>query len=154
VHGQAGLLALVAAFSGTVIAYAMYCARLIRPEEIRRQFPSVYDFVMDKWRFDGLYDVIFVHPVHIVSSWCAAFDKQILDPILHCSAKMTQAVAFWDRKFDEGMIDGFVNFVGKATRSVGMSLRVVQTGHLRQYVMWIAVGVVVLFAVLFTSVPK
>jgi hypothetical protein len=33
-------------------------------------------------------------------------------------------------------------------------LRVVQTGHLRQYVMWIAVGVVVLFAVLFTSVPK
>ena len=67
---------------------------------------------------------------------------------------MTQAVAFWDRKFDEGMIDGFVNFVGKATRSVGMSLRVVQTGHLRQYVMWIAVGVVVLFAVLFTSVPK
>jgi proton-translocating NADH-quinone oxidoreductase chain L len=154
VHGQAGLLALFAAFAGTVVAYAMYGARAIRAEDIRRQFSGVYDFLVDKWRFDVLYDAMFVRPVLVVSAWCAAFDKHVLDAILHAAASITQGVSHWDRKFDEGMVDGLVNLVGNVTRSVGMSLRVVQTGRLRQYVMWIAVGVVVLFGVLFTTVPK
>ena len=154
VHGQAGVLALLAAFAGFAVAYAMYGVRAIRAEDIRRQFSGVYDFLVDKWRFDVLYDAMFVRPVHVVSAWCAAFDKHVLDAILHAFAKITQTVSHWDRKFDEGMVDGLVNLVGSATRSVGMSLRVVQTGRLRQYVMLIAVGVVVLFGVLFITVPK
>ena len=154
VHGQAGLLALLAAFAGSIMAYVMYGARAIRAEDIRRQFSGVYDFLVDKWRFDVLYDAMFVRPVHVVSAWCAAFDKHVLDAILHACAKITLVTSLWDRKFDEGMVDGLVNLVGNVTRSVGMSLRVVQTGRLRQYVMLIAVGVVVLFGVLFITVPK
>jgi NADH-quinone oxidoreductase subunit L len=154
VHGQAGLLALFAAFAGSAFAYVMYGAGAINPNDIRRQFPGVYDFLVDKWRFDVLYDAMFVRPVHIVSAWCAGFDKRVLDAILHASASLTVLTSHWDRKFDEGMVDGLVNLVGNVTRSVGMSLRVIQTGRLRQYVMWIAVGVVVLFGVLFTSMPR
>lgn len=154
VHGKAGLLALIAAFTGAIFAYLMYGSRVINPAEIRRQLPGVYDFLIDKWRFDVLYDAMFVRPVHIVSAWCADFDKKVLDGILHASASVTVLVARWDRLFDETMVDGLVNMVGSVTRSVGYSLRVVQTGRLRQYVMWIAVGVVVLFGVLFTSLPK
>lgn len=154
VHGQAGLLALLAAFAGSAFAYVMYGAGLINPADLRRQFPGVYDFLVDKWRFDVLYDAMFVRPVHIVSAWCAGFDKKVLDAILHGSASLTQLVSRWDRLFDESMVDGLVNLVGNVTRSIGFSLRVVQTGRLRQYVMWIAVGVVVLFGVLFTSLPR
>ena len=154
VHSRAGLLALLAAFSGSLFAYLMYGSRIINAADIRRQFPGVYDFLVDKWRFDVLYDAMFVRPVHIVSAWCVAFDKLVLDRILHASAAVTVLVARWDRLFDETMVDGLVNLVGSATRTVGYSLRVVQTGRLRQYVMWIAVGVVVLFGVLFTSLPK
>lgn len=154
VHGQAGLLALIAAFAGSAFAYVIYGAGVINPNDIRRQFPQVYDFLVDKWRFDVLYDAMFVRPVHIVSAWCADFDKKVLDAILHASASITLVVSHWDRMFDENMVDGLVNMVGNTTRSIGYSLRVVQTGRLRQYVMWIAVGVVVLFGVLFTSLPK
>lgn len=154
VHGQAGLLALLAAFAGSAFAYVMYGAGIINPADLRRQFPGVYDFLVDKWRFDVLYDAMFVRPVHVVSAWCAGFDKKVLDAILHGSASLTQLVSRWDRLFDESMVDGLVNLVGNATRSIGFSLRVVQTGRLRQYVMWIAVGVVVLFGVLFTSLPR
>ncbi len=154
VHGLAGLLALIAAFAGSILAYIMYGARMIDPGDLRRQFPGVYDFLVDKWRFDVLYDAMFVRPVHIVSAWCVDFDKRVLDAILHASASVTVLVSRWDRLFDETMVDGLVNMVGSVTRSVGFSLRVVQTGRLRQYVMWIAVGVVVLFGVLFTSVPR
>ncbi len=154
VHNQAGVMALLAAFAGSILAYVMYGVRAIRAEDIRRQFPGVHEFLVDKWRFDVLYDAMFVRPVHIISAWCAGFDKHVLDVVLHTSAKIVKSVAQWDRKFDEGMIDGLVNLVGSVTRSVGMSLRVVQTGRLRQYVMWVAVGVVVLFAVLITATPK
>ena len=154
VHNQAGMMALMAAFAGSILAYVMYGVRAIRAEDIRRQFPGVHEFLVDKWRFDVLYDAMFVRPVHVVSAWCTGFDKHVLDSVLHTSAKVVKSVAQWDRKFDEGMVDGLVNLVGSVTRSVGMSLRVVQTGRLRQYVMWVAVGVVVLFAVLITATPK
>ncbi len=54
-------------------------------------------------------------------------------------------VSKWDRRFDESIIDGFVNSIGQKTFAIGRSLRVVQTGRLRQYVMFIAGG---LFGVL------
>jgi NADH-quinone oxidoreductase subunit L len=52
------------------------------------------------------------------------------------------------------MVDGLVNLVGTVTFSIGDSLKAVQTGRLRQYVMWIGVGVIVLFGALFSTIPK
>jgi NADH-quinone oxidoreductase subunit L len=154
VHAMAGYLALMAAFLGMGLAWLMYVQKSINPQDIRRQFSSLYDFLLDKWRFDTLYDVMFVKPVHVVSAWCAAFDKNVLDPILHSAANCTIFVSQWDRKFDETLVDGLVNLVGNVIYSIGMSLTAVQTGRLRQYVMWIGVGVVVLFGVLFSAIPK
>lgn len=154
VHGTAGSLALIAAFAGMILAYLLYVQATINPADIRRQFPAIYDFLLDKWRFDGLYEIMFVKPVHVVSAWCVGFDKHVLDAILHASAKLTVLASSWDRKFDETMVDGLVNLVGNVTYSIGASLKVVQTGRLRQYVMWIGVGVVVLFGALFTTIPK
>jgi NADH-quinone oxidoreductase subunit L len=147
-------LALLAAVLGLGLAYVLYGSRVLNPDDIRRQLAGLYDFLVDKWRFDTLYDVMFVCPVKIVATWCQSFDKHVLDAVLDGSANWTVNVSKWDRWFDEGMVDGLVNLVASATHSVGASLRVVQTGRLRQYVMWIAVGVVVLFAALFSALPK
>jgi NADH-quinone oxidoreductase subunit L len=154
VHARAGLLALLAAFLGTGLAYVLYCARAVNPADISRQLSGLHEFLVDKWRFDTLYDAMFVRPVHVVAQWCQGFDKYVLDAVLDGSARTAVWAARWDRWFDEGFVDGLVNLVGSVTSSVGASLRVVQTGRLRQYVMWIAVGVVVLFAALFTALPK
>jgi NADH-quinone oxidoreductase subunit L len=51
-------------------------------------------------------------------------------------------------------VDGLVNLVGNAVFSVGRSLRTVQTGSLRQYVMFIALGVLTLFVLLYAGFPK
>ena len=154
VHANAGALALLAAFLGTALAYSLYGSRVLNPEDIRKQLAGLYDFLVDKWRFDTLYDVMFVRPVLIVSRWCQGFDKYVLDAVLDGSARWTVKVATWDRWFDEGFVDGAVNLVARMTYTVGSSLRVVQTGKLRQYVMWIAVGVVLLFVALFSTLPK
>jgi NADH-quinone oxidoreductase subunit L len=153
VHDLAGGFALLAAFVGTLVAYLLYGLGIIDPGEIKRQFAGCHTFLVEKWRFDELYDVMFVRPVHIVASWATAIDKKCFDGILHAAARGAVDVSRWDRKFDEGIIDGLVNLTGTVVFTVGRSLRVVQTGRLRQYIMFIAVGVLLLFVLLFTGFP-
>ncbi|MFG0296095.1 MAG: NADH-quinone oxidoreductase subunit L, partial [Maioricimonas sp. JB045] len=86
--------------------------------------------------------------------WCQAFDRKVLDGILHGASHLTVAVARWDRLFDEAVVDRLVNIVGSVTFGVGSSLRHIQTGRLRQYVMFIALGVVSLFILVFAFFPR
>ena len=53
--------------------------------------------------------------------------------------------SIWDRLLERSMIDGLANGIGRWTQRVGISLRNVQTGQLRQYVLFIVVGTVALF---------
>jgi NADH-quinone oxidoreductase subunit L len=153
VHGDAGVLALLAAFSGALIAYILYGTTLVNVEAMKKQMSVVHGFLTNKWHFDDLYDALFMRPAHKVAAFCAWIDKTIFDTILHGLAKAMIVIANWDRMFDEKFVDGFVNLVGDATQSVGSSLKVVQTGKLRQYVMFIVLGVVALFAVVFSTFP-
>ena len=130
VHHKAGTWALLAACLGTFFAWVLYGTRLIDPGEIKKQLSGVHGFLENKWHFDELYDAMFMRPVHSVARWCTAFDRTVIDGILHGTAKLTVGVSNLDRKFDETVIDGLVNFVGKATFAVGQSFRVVQTGKL------------------------
>jgi NADH-quinone oxidoreductase subunit L len=125
----------------------------VNVSEIKRQLAGLHTFLVNKWMFDDLYDALFVKPAHVVGSFCAWIDRTVFDGIIHASAKIMILVSKWDRLFDETVVDGFVNLLGNSTFAIGRSLRAVQTGRLRQYVMFIVVGVVALFAILFTTFP-
>ena len=154
VHHEAGVMALFAAVSGAIIAYLLYGARVLNPADIQRHFTGLHTFLVEKWRFDDLYDAMFVRPSRVVAGWCAATDRVVFDGILHGACRVAVNVSKWDRLFDEGIVDGLVNLVGNVVYSVGRSLRVIQTGRLRQYIMFIAVGVLTLFVLLFAFFPK
>jgi NADH-quinone oxidoreductase subunit L len=154
VHGTAGMWALVAAIAGTLLAYVLYGTKAVNLDDMKRQLSGIHRFLSEKWYFDELYDALFMKPVHQVAALFAWFDRTIIDGIVHGSARVMVITAKWDRAFDEKFIDGLVNLIGRATFSAGSSLRVVQTGRLRQYVMFIVVGVVALFAVLYTTFPN
>ena len=153
VHGTAGMWALVAAFSGALIAFVLYGTNAVNLDEMKKNLAGVHGFLVNKWHFDELYDALFMRPAHKVAAFCAWVDKNLFDTILHALAKFTVLIAKWDRLFDEKVVDGFVNLLASATQSVGQSFRSIQTGRLRQYVMFIVLGVVVLFAVVFTTFP-
>ena len=90
----------------------------------------------------------------IVSRWFATFDRVVIDGFLHALTFATIDISRLDRRFDEGVIDGMVNTLADAIFAVGRSLRVIQTGNLRQYVMFIAIGVVALFMLLMMFFPQ
>lgn len=153
-HADAGRVALLAALIGTLLAYVFYGLQMVDTQAMKQQFRGVHGFLAEKWMFDELYDWMWVKPVHVVSRWAVAFDKYILDAFLHFLSRAVVYVANWDRRFDEAVIDRIVNAFGETTFSIGRSLRVVQTGRIRQYITFIAVSVVSLFVLLFVFLPR
>jgi NADH-quinone oxidoreductase subunit L len=117
------------------------------PEEIRQQFRGLHRFLVNKWYFDEIYNFVFVQPTLFVSRRVAEFDKRVLDWIIHTVANVTKVFSwFGDRWIDRFLIDGLIiNGLARRTWDLGHSLHNVQTGRLRQYVMFIVVGTIALF---------
>lgn len=152
-HTEAGLAALAVAFAGTILAYVFYYAGWVDVRTIQRQFVTVHTFLLEKWRFDDLYEWMWVRPVHVIARWATGFDKYVLDAALTRLSALTVTVSRWDRLFDESIVDRAVNALGETAFSLGDRFRNLQTGQLRQYITFIALSVVSLFIVLFVFLP-
>jgi len=140
------LVAIGAAIAGFLLATAMYGLGYLNPAEVRAQFEPVYRFLLNKWWFDELYDRLFVRPAHAVANCAAVFDRKWIDGFIDGLARVTCAFAkFWAWLADTTLIDGFIDGLAAWTYTVGLALRRVQTGRLRQYVMFIVIGAVAIF---------
>jgi NADH:ubiquinone oxidoreductase subunit 5 (subunit L)/multisubunit Na+/H+ antiporter MnhA subunit len=142
----AAIAAITAAGLGLLLSTIIYLWGLLNPAELKESFRPVYTFLWNKWYFDELYDLIFVKPVLWISGFLAWFDRGIIDSILHgCAAICRGFSAIVDALFDQTVVDGTVNTFAAGTWNFGLWLRRLQTGNLRQYVMFIVVGTVLLF---------
>src|SRR5258708_23103997 len=54
---------------GAYISYVFYIRRPYLPVELANQHPLLYQFLLNKWYFDELYDLIFVRP----AKWLGRF---------------------------------------------------------------------------------
>jgi NADH:ubiquinone oxidoreductase subunit 5 (subunit L)/multisubunit Na+/H+ antiporter MnhA subunit len=142
----ASLIAIGTALAGFCLATLMYGIKRLDPDEVRRQFDPLYRFLLNKWWFDELYDWIFVRPTHVVARFASGFDRSWIDWFVDGLASVTKTVAtLWERFADQTIVDGFVNSLARRTFATGVALRAVQTGRIRQYVMFIVIGAVAIF---------
>ena len=143
------LLAFATGIVGISLAAVFYWWKFLDTEETRVSFRPFHRFLLNKWWFDELYDWLFVKPTHVISRFIAAVDHQVLDRFLHALAWGTRLASLaWDRVIDRAIVDGLANSIGRYMHSLGLSLRAIQTGQLRQYVMYIVIGTVALFLVI------
>jgi NADH-quinone oxidoreductase subunit L len=148
IHGPAELWAFGSALAGFLLATVFYGLRKLDPDDVRRQFSAIYRFLVHKWWFDELYGTLFVRPTLRVSGWIAACDKRGIDGLVDGMARAVALVSRIDAWIDRTFVDGLVNGIAHATYAAGLRLRAVQSGNLRQYVMWLAVGTVALFLII------
>ena len=142
----AGWLAFCTALAGFSLATVFYGLRKLDAEEARSTFAPIHRFLVNKWWFDELYHNIFIRPAHLVAGLISGFDRRCIDWLLDSLAKLTRAIAvFWEGFADGQIVDGFVNGLAARTYRTGTQLRGAQTGRLRQYIMFIAVGTVAAF---------
>jgi NADH-quinone oxidoreductase subunit L len=143
----AGLLALLSAGIGFLLATTIYYWGYLDPEATREQFARVYAFLWEKWHFDELYRWVVVRPALVLARVCRWFDLQVIDGLVDGSAQATVKISQWDGRFDLGIIDGLVNLTANIIYAIGAWLRNVQTGLLRNYVLFLALAAIGIFAV-------
>ena len=148
IHVAATWWATLTGLSGLGMAIVFYGMAWLNPSEVAKQFKPVYVFLVNKWYFDELYNLIFVQPVLFVARRVAEFDKVVIDGIIDSLALFTRAVARLDDLTDRYIVDGFVNTFAAWTYSLGVTFRGAETGRIRQYVMFIVVGTVALFVLI------
>ena len=143
----ATFLAFFTALGGISLAAVFYLWNVLDPEDVRRSFPGVYRFLVGKWYFDEIYDLLFVWPTLFLGRVFASLDRDLIDAwIVDLSARVVRAFSIvWEFIADQVCVDGFVNGLASWTWSLGATLRDVQTGYVRQYVLFIVVGMVALF---------
>jgi NADH-quinone oxidoreductase subunit L len=107
---------------GIAIAYWMYVVRPTIPEAIASRFSGLYTLILNKYYVDELYN------------------DTVVDPIVDGSRSV-----LW-RGVDVGVIDGTVNGIGSQARGMGMVLRMLQSGNIRNYATWVVFGSVLLIA--------
>jgi NADH-quinone oxidoreductase subunit L len=102
---------------GAVVAYVFYIRRPYIPVELARQHQMLYQFLLNKWYFDELYDLIFVRP----TKWLGRFLWKVGDGYI---------------------IDGF-GPDGVSARVLDVTRNVVklQTGYLYHYAFAMLIGV-------------
>jgi NADH-quinone oxidoreductase subunit L len=112
-----GQLPLVMMLGGFAVSYIFYISRPYLPEELAGQQPLLYKFLLNKWYFDELYDVIFVRS----TKWLGRF--------------------LW-KKGDGFVIDGFgPDGVSARVLDITRSVVKIQTGYLYHYAFAMLIGV-------------
>ena len=105
-----------AALLGIGLAWLMYYKRRDLPGELRQRFQGIYAALEHKYYVDEIYAWLFVKPI-IEGS------RNIL----------------W-RVVDAGAIDGTINETAEAARDVSNAVRRMQSGNIRSYAGWVALG--------------
>jgi NADH-quinone oxidoreductase subunit L len=111
-----GFLPTLMMLIGLALAYLFYIAKPYLPVELAHQQPLLYKFLLNKWYFDELYDVIFVRP----AKWLG--------------------YTLW-KKGDGMLIDGLgPDGVSKRVLDVTRGVVRLQTGYLYHYAFAMLIG--------------
>jgi NADH-quinone oxidoreductase subunit L len=142
-HLLAGGLALGLALAGAAAAYWFFGRTQPATEALYAAGSPAYRFLVNKWYFDEAYDAALVNPTVALAKGSAAADKRPTDaPPPPGGAELPP------KRFDLFTLDGIINALGQAVESVGRSLRTVQSGNLRGYVVALALTAALLLGIL------
>jgi NADH-quinone oxidoreductase subunit L len=105
---------------GIILAFVFYIVAPGMPGALARNFQGVYQFLLNKWYFDEIYDALFVRPAFYLGR------------------------NFW-KTGDGALIDGLgPDGIASATRMIAKRAGALQTGYLYHYAFAMLIGVVLL----------
>jgi len=119
------IVAVVAALAGLIVAWRMY-----RKDVKQGPSTGLHKLLYNKYYVDELYNAAVVSPLMWLS-------RNVL----------------W-KLVDVGVIDGTVNGIAHGTSAVGDTVRQTQSGNTRSYAVWVLVGALVVFVIIFWPVLK
>ncbi|MBS1799104.1 MAG: NADH-quinone oxidoreductase subunit L [Acidobacteria bacterium] len=126
-HGlELGLAAVsvLVALLGLFIAYVLYYKKPLTAASYAAKFPALYRLVENKFYIDEIYQALIVTPLLM-------FSRLILGTL-----------------FDGGVVNGSGYAAGASARGLGSLARRIQSGNIRSYAGWLALGAAAVIAVM------
>jgi NADH-quinone oxidoreductase subunit L len=113
-------LLIAVGLTGIGIAYGLYIRNPSKPKQIAKDFKGLYEFLLNKWYFDELYNALFVRPSFVIGRF------------------------LWKRG-DGTVIDGMgPDAIAAGTLIVAKRAGKLQTGYVYHYAFAMLIGIVVL----------
>jgi NADH-quinone oxidoreductase subunit L len=132
--------------AGILSAAAVYYWKVVPSAALRRAAGPLHLLVANKYYFDELYGVLFVRPTVAIAAALRNFDVYVIDLLVNLVGFAGIGLSRVYRAFDLYVVDGAVNLLGWITRTLGGTLRYIQTGRAQNYLLAIALGMIVLIA--------
>ncbi len=105
---------------GLGASYILYVVKTDLPGKLAESFQGLYQFLLNAWYFDKLYDRLFVQPAKFIGQ------------------------GFW-KTGDETIIDGYgVNGLAATIGRMAQAMRRLQSGYMYHYAFAMLLGVLVL----------
>jgi len=117
------LSSIVAALIGIFFAHRFYIKDPAKPAAIATKLAGSYRLLLNKYYVDEIYDYLVVKPLYVLS------------------------LIFW-KIFDIRIIDGSANGIARFFGNLSYKMRLAQSGIIRNYALYFALGVAVLFGYL------
>jgi NADH-quinone oxidoreductase subunit L len=146
-HTLAMWLSIFVAGLGILLSTAFYYWEKFSADAVAERFKPVYNFLLNKWRFDDLYNATVLAGAHLFSRVSAWFDLKVIDGLVNGAAKVTVLGSWASGWHDNKIVDGLVNLTANIVGWFGATLREVQTGRVQSYIL-MALGAVVLLYIL------
>ena len=105
-----------------MLAWFLYYKRTDLPAKIAKSFGGLYTLVLNKYKIDELYGAVIIHPLISLST-----------------------NVFW-KGIDKGLIDGAVDGGAAGAQETSNAFRQMQSGNIRSYAGWVAVGATAVIA--------
>ncbi len=153
-HYIAMLFSIILSFGGIICAYIFYRERrngksFISPISIKNMFPMTYRLLTHKYYIDEFYKVVVLKIIFAISRFCKFFDTKI-DDIVNLTSKAFVKISKILKIFDERIVDNFCALgVARFVRREGDSISTIQTGNVREYILYSFLGVLIISAVFF-----
>jgi len=138
------LISTVVAGAGIFTAAAVYHWQWVPSESLRRAAGPLYTLLVRKYYWDEFYQWTVVRPLMWMARRLRTFDVYVIDGAVNAVGMIFVWLARFYRIFDLYVVDGAVNLVGWVTKAVGGVLRYAQTGAPQNYLLAIALGVILL----------
>jgi NADH-quinone oxidoreductase subunit L len=142
-HLLAGGLAFALALAGALAAYWFFFRTQPTTEALYAAGSPAYRFLVNKWYFDEAYDATLVNPTVALAKGTAAADKRPTD-----TPPPPGEPELPPKRFDLLTLDGIINALGQAIEAAGRSLRAVQSGSLRGYIVALALTAALVLGIL------
>jgi NADH-quinone oxidoreductase subunit L len=129
---------------GIWLARRLYLQHPDVPERIAERWSGLYRLLYNKYYVDQIYDAMFVNRTKDLATALGAFDRGVINGVgVDGVGWLTRTISQISMVWDSWIVDGLVNLTARIAWILSIPVRMLQSGRVGSYALFIVLGVMV-----------